>query len=173
MKKAFLLLSLILICSFNLHSQVEKRSFVLGANLMYRHIEPWGYSYFYPRLTFEYCLTRVSSFEFLAEYQDYKIEGRRGLSFPLSAGYKMNIIPWITKNENLTDRLKVYAALRYTFLPSAANPEKPFEKFYVFHKIRFAPGAEYYFSKRWGAHAEMVFGKNMKTTMGLGIRYRF
>lgn len=172
MKKIFLLLSIILICSFILHSQEKESKFVLGVNAMYRYIEPGGNSYFYPRLSLEYRLTRVSSFECMTEYIDYK-SYRRFISFPLSAGYKMNIIPWFTKSENLTDRLKVYAALRYTFLPSAANPDKPFEKFYVFHKIRFAPGTEYYFSKKWGANAEMVFGNNMKTTMGLGIRYRF
>ena len=104
---------------------------------------------------------------------DHTTEWRRYISFPLSAGYKLNIVPWFTKNEKFTDRLRVYAALRYTFLPSAANPDKPFEKFYVFHEIRFAPGAEYYFGKKWGANAEMVFGNHLNTTLGLGIRYRF
>jgi hypothetical protein len=171
--KKVLFLILILFISFVVNSQEKERKFVLGVNTMYRYIEPFGYSYFYPRLSFEYRLTRVSSFDFLAEYIDHKTVWRRNVSFPLSVGYKLNIIPWFTKNKKITDRLRVYAALRYTFLPAAANPDKPFEKFYVFHEIRFAPGVEYYFSKNWGANAEMVFGNHMKTTMGLGIRYRF
>jgi hypothetical protein len=169
--KKFLFLILILIVTNVVNSQEKERKFVLGVNTMYRYIEP-GYSYFYPRLSLEFRLTRVSSFEFMTEYIDYK-SYRRNISFPLSAGYKLNVIPWFTKNENLTERFRVYAALRYTFLPCAANPDKPFEKFYVFHEIRFAPGVEYYFSKRWGANAEMVFGNNMRTTIGLGIKYRF
>ncbi len=170
MRKSFLLASMLLL-SFAVSSQEKKSKFVLGANLMYRNIEPLGYSYVYPRLSLEYRLTRVSSFDFLTEYVNSINDFRRYISFPLSAGYKLNLVPWFTKNENSINRLRVYGALRYTFLPSAANPDKPFEKFYVFHYIRFAPGADYYFGNRWGINAEMVFGKNMKTTIGLGIRY--
>ncbi len=168
--KKILSLTLILFSTFIANSQEKERKFVLGANTMYRYIEP-GYFYFYPRLSLEYRLTRVSSFEFMTEYIDYK-SFRRFISFPLSAGYKLNVIPWFTKNEKFIDRLRVYGALRYTFLPSAANPDKLFEKFYVFHEIRFAPGVEYYFCKKWGANAEMVFGDNMHTTIGLGVKYR-
>lgn len=169
MKKLTVLLVTFLVWSFNLHSQVDKRSFVLGVNTMYRYIEP-GYSYFYPRLSLEFRLTRVSSFEFMTEYINYK-SYRRFISFPLSAGYKLNIIPWFTKNEKFTDRLRVYGAMRYTFLPCSANPDKPFEKFYVFHEIRFAPGVEYFFNQRFGLNIEMVFGKNKNNSFGLGVKY--
>ena len=171
--KNYLFLTLILLLASIAYAQEKNSKFVLGANLMYRHIEPLGYSYAYPRLSLEYRLTRVSSFDFLTEYVNSKNDFRRYISFPLSAGYKLNLVPWFTKNENITNRLRVYGALRYTFLPSAANPDKPFEEFYVFHYVRFAPGADYYFSDRWGINAEMVFGRNMKTTVGLGIRYHF
>jgi hypothetical protein len=171
--KKYLFLTLILLFASLAHSQEKKSKFILGSNIMYRHIEPSEYSYFYPRISLEYQLTRVSSFDFLAEYVDSKNDFRRYISFPLSAGYKLNLVPWFIKNENITDRLRIYGALRYTFLPSAANPDKPFEKFYVFHYVRFAPGADYYFGKKWGLNTEIVFGRNMKTTVGLGIRYRF
>jgi hypothetical protein len=115
----------------------------------------------------------MSSFEFMAEYIDHTKYSRRNLSFPLSTGYKLNLVPIFTNNKIWTDRLRVYTALRYTFLPAAADPDHPFRKFYIFHEIRFAPGAEYYFQKHLGANIEMVFGDNLKTTLGLGIRYRF
>jgi hypothetical protein len=169
MKKIIFLLYIIPF-SLNAWSQEEKNPFILGVNSMYRHIDNWN-SYIYPRLSFEYRLNRMSSFDLMLEYIDYKIEERRNLSYPLSAGYKLNLVPLLTKEETLTDRLRVYGALRYTFLPAAANPNKPFGKFYTFHKIRFAPGIDYFFSPRWGMNVEMVFGQNMKSTAGLGIRY--
>jgi hypothetical protein len=109
----------------------------------------------------------------MAEYINHNTYGRRYLSFPLSAGYKLNLVPWFIKNDKIANHLHIYGGLRYTFLPYSADPDKPFEEFYVFHRIRFAPGAEYYFNQRWGLNVEMVMGKQMKNTFGLGLKFRF
>jgi len=172
MKKS-LFLFLVLSVSFSALSQEKKGKFVLGANLMYRYISIDRSYYCYPRISFEYCLSGMSSFECMAEYIDYSVYNRRNVSFPLSAGYKLNLIPAFTRNEKITERLRVYGALRYTLLPAAANPDKPFKKFYVFHYIRFALGTEYYFNRQWGVTAEKVLGHNMRSTWGLGVKYRF
>jgi hypothetical protein len=174
MRKVFFLAT-ILSFAFIVKSQEKESKFVLGTNCMYRYYNYFTNrtAYVYPRLSLEYRLTKVSSFEIMAEYIDHTTYGRRNLSFPLSAGYKLNLVPIFTNNKIWTDRLRVYTALRYTFLPAAADPDHPFRKFYIFHEIRFAPGAEYYFQKHLGANIEMVFGDNLKTTLGLGIRYRF
>jgi hypothetical protein len=68
--KKILFLTLIFFLSFVVNSQEKERKFVLGANAMCRYIEP-GYSYFYPRISLEYRLTQVSSFESMTEYINY------------------------------------------------------------------------------------------------------
>lgn len=172
MKRSFFTTVLFLFfCIVNAQTNPENSNFVIGANLVSRHLD--GYTYYYPRLLFEYSFLKTSSFETLVEYINHKPTGKRIISYPLSLGYKLNIIPWIIKNKNLTDHLKVYNSLRYTILFSPFDSSFPFSNLQIFHYVRYAPGADFYFNSNLGANFEMVFGQSMRTTFAVGVKYRF
>ncbi len=163
----------VLFCFYTVNAQTnpENRNSVIGANLVSRHLD--GYTYYYPRLLFEYSFSKTSSFETLVEYINHKPTGKRIISYPLSLGYKLNVFPWFVKNENLTNRLKVYNSLRYTILFSPFDSSSPFSDLQTFHYVRYAPGIDFYFKPNLGANFEMVFGQSMRTTFAIGVKYRF
>jgi len=168
-----ILLTLLVCLPFVGLAQTEQKKFIVGVHIVNRHIKDYDYLYIYPRLSFEYNLSKTSSFEFLTEYINHKPTGKQVISYPLSVGYKLNILPWFIKNENFIDKLKVYNSFRYTLLLSPEDANMAFSNLRVYHYFRYAPGIDYFFSKKWGANFEMVFGESMKTTMAFGVKFRF
>lgn len=172
--KFFLFLFLISLTFIGIaQNNPEHKKFIIGGYVVNRNIKGYDYRYIYPRLSFEYFLSKSSSFEFLTEYINHKPAGKHTISYPFSVGYKLNILPWFIKNENLIDKLKVYNSFRYTLLLSPANANMAFSNLRVFHHFRYAPGIDFFFSENWGVNYEMVFGENMKTTMAFGVKFRF
>lgn len=147
--------------------------FVIGAHWVNRHMKDYSYNYSYPRLSLEYQVTESSSVEFLSEYINHKYSGNQVISYPLSLGYKLNILPVIFKNEKLTDKLQINQSIRYTLLLSPEEANSPFSDLRIFHYLRYAPGIDYYFHNNWGVNYEIVFGRHLRTTMAFGIKYRF
>lgn len=123
-----------------------------------------GYSY--PRLSTEYSFTKCSSAEFTAErigkikLTNFTVPAY----FPISVGFKLNVLPWFTKNEWLINNLKIYNSLRYSVI---------FFEGYTNDKLLYAPGVECYLYKDFGINTEFVFGQAMRTTFAIGIKYRF
>ena len=151
----------------------EHKKFIVGGNVVTRHIKDYDYRYIYPRLLFEYSVSKTSSFEFLIEYIKHKPTGKQTISYPLSVGYKLNVLPWFIKNNGFTDKLKIYNSFRYTLLLSPEDANSAFSNLRVFHYFRYAPGIDFFFNKNWGVNYEMVFGENMKTTMAFGVKFSF
>ncbi|WP_340112993.1 hypothetical protein [Maribellus mangrovi] len=163
----FLLLMVPLSCL----AQTEKenaRNWNIGASIVHRNLNSYENldNYNYPRLSAEYSFPKCSSVELMAErvgkikttnytYPPY---------YPITVGYKLNILPWFTKNEWLVQNLKIYNSLRYSII---------FYEGHTDHKLLYAPGIECYVYKNLGINTEFVFGQNMKTTFALGLKYRF
>lgn len=123
-----------------------------------------GYSY--PRLSTEYSFSKCSSAEFMVErVEKIKLTNITVPAFyPISVSYKLNILPWFTKNEWLVSNLKIYNSLRYSII---------FQEDYTTDKFLYAPGVECYIYKDFGINTEFVFGQAMKTTFAIGVKYRF
>lgn len=169
---------LLIICaSFYLQTNAQNNkkesTIVIGAHWVNRHMKDYSYNYSYPRLSLEYQVTESSSVEFLSEYINHKYSGNQVISYPLSLGYKLNILPVIFKNEKLTDKLQINQSIRYTLLLSPEEANSPFSDLRIFHYLRYAPGIDYYFHNNWGVNYEIVFGRHLRTTMAFGIKYRF
>ncbi|MCA1759637.1 MAG: hypothetical protein LC658_07690, partial [Bacteroidales bacterium] len=169
---------LLIICaSFYLQTNAdinEKEStFVIGAHWVNRHMKEYNYNYSYPRLSLEYRVTNNSSVEYLSEYINHKYSGNQVISYPISLGYKLNILPVIIKNERITDKLKINQSIRYTLLLSPEKANSSFSDLRIFHYLRYAPGIDYYLYNNWGVNYELVFGRHLRTTMAFGIKYRF
>lgn len=146
----------------------NKNKWNVGVHFVHRSMNYYEYydGYSYPRLSTEYSFTKCSSAEILFE-RIGEIKTTNYIypaSYPISVGYKLNILPWFTKNEWLVNNLKVYNSLRYSVI---------FGEDYISHNVRYAPGVECYFYKNLGINGEFVFGQAMKTTFALGIKYRF
>ncbi|VAW12838.1 hypothetical protein MNBD_BACTEROID01-169 [hydrothermal vent metagenome] len=172
MKIYFFVILLFLTFTGNAQANQEHKRFAVGIHLVNRQIKGYHFNYTYPRLSFEYRLSASSSVEVLAEYINHKPAGTQVISYPLSMGYKLNILPWLINNKKLIDRLKIYQSLRYTILFSPANSDAPLSGLRIYHHLRYAPGVDFYFNKNWGINYEVVFGQNMRTTMAFGVKYR-
>ncbi len=173
MKIFLLIFVVVLSLTGKAQTKTEYKRFIVGGHVVNRNIRGYNYLYIYPRLSFEYNVSKTSSFEFLAEYINHKPTGTQVISYPLSVGYKLNILPWFIKNDEFTDKLKIYNSFRYTLLLSPEDANSAFSNLRVFHYFRYAPGIDFFFNKNWGFNYEMVFGENMKTTMALGVKFRF
>lgn len=171
MKKLFIFSFFIFSFFQNSAQNSGKNNFFIGANIVTRQLP--HFNYYYPRLSFEYSFHETSSFEVLLEYINHKPQEKKVISYPISAGYKLNVLPWLVKNENITNRFKLYNSLRYVLLFSPSDSSTPLSDLRTFHHIRYAPGIDYYFNRNWGANFEMVFGQSMKTTLGVGLKYKF
>ena len=140
----------------------------IGAHFVHRSMNAYEFydGYSYPRLSAEYSFTKCSSAEIMIErIGKIKTTNNTHSSYaPISLGYKLNILPWFTKNEWLVNNLKVYNSLRYSII---------FQEDYTTDKFLYAPGVECYLCKDFGINTEFVFGQAMKTTFAIGIKYRF
>lgn len=165
MKRIIIIIVLFFLLGIKATQTYSQERLTVGAGFVHRSIK--GYKdYGYPRVSFEYRATRNSSFELLAEYIDLNRPPYSGfVSYPLSLGYKLNFVPFLTKNEKLTSTFEVYNSLRYVLTFTNRNSTT--------HSLRYASGINVFVSDHWGLNGEMVFGQNMKTTFALGIKYRF
>ncbi len=164
MKKSicYLLLFLPLLCSSQL---TREKKFSIGSNFVHRYLEEPLKSYSYPRISAEYSLSNYSSVELLAEYINFKKYDKLGvITYPISLGYKLNILPWVTKNQWLTKNAKVYQSARYSMVLTNNN--------FTSHALRYAPGIDVFLYKNLGLNGEIVFGRSMKTTFALGVKFR-
>lgn len=140
----------------------------IGVHFVHRSMNFYEYydGYSYPRLSAEYIFTKYSSAELMVErIGKIKTTNYTHSSYsPISIGYKLNVLPWFTKNEWLVNNLKVYNSIRYSVV---------FSEGHVIDNFRYAPGIECYLYKNFGINTEFVFGQAMKTTFAVGIKYRF
>lgn len=163
-KNIYLLFLLIPLFSFSQTANEKKIS--VGAHWVHRNLQSYK-NINYPRLGIEYRFTKCSSVEFLAEYINLRESHDVDLlSYPLSLGYKLNILPWFTKNEWLVNNLRIYNSLRYTLI--LTNQEGN-----TTHHLRYAPGIDCYVYKNLALSGEIVFGEAMKTTLAFGVKLRF
>ncbi|MBN1820441.1 MAG: hypothetical protein JXR31_04660 [Prolixibacteraceae bacterium] len=161
--KSFFIFSVFLLLTTPILSQ---NKIVLGLNYVHRFIDSYE-DYCYPRFTTEYQISRSSSFELLAEYINLRnSHDINVISYPVSIGFKLNYLPWFSKNEKLNSAFKLYNSVRYVLLLDN-------QKNYTGHFIRYAPGIDVFIDKNWGLNGEMVFGNGMRTTVAFGIKYRF
>lgn len=173
MKIYLLIIFAFIILVTDAQTSSPESKFVIGAHWVNRHLKGYNYNYSYPRLSMEYRVTETSSVEFLSEYINHKYSGRQVISYPVSLGYKLNLLPVIIKNERWTDKVQINQSIRYTLLLSPVEANSPFSELRVFHYLRYAPGIDYYFHDNWGINYELVFGRHLRTTMAFGIKYRF
>lgn len=137
----------------------------VGAAYVHRFLEYYD-DYSYPRLSAEYSFTKCSSAEILFERVG-KIKSTSHTypaNYPISVGYKLNVLPWFTKNKWLVNNLKIYNSLRYSII---------FGEDSISQKVRYAPGIECYVYKNLALSSEFTFGQAMKTTLAIGVKYRF
>jgi hypothetical protein len=166
MKRTFTLLTLLLILGTATTRTWSQNRLTIGANYVHRSIKSYE-DYGYPRLSAEYRATRSSSFEVMAEYINLNhLQNIDLVSWPLGVGYKLNFVPLLTKNERITSTFEVYNSLRYVLVLDN-------QKNHTGHYIRYAVGANVFVTSHLGLNGEMVFGRNMRTTFALGMKYRF
>ncbi|WP_321369407.1 hypothetical protein [uncultured Draconibacterium sp.] len=168
MKTILTFLLLFPVLAFAQTENNNTRKWNTGVHFVHRSMNAYKYydGYSYPRLSAEYSFTKCSSAEFMVErVGEIKLTDTTYPSYGrISLGYKLNILPWFTKNEWLVNNMKVYNSLRY-----ALN----FRNDYTDFQLLYAPGVECYIYKNFGLNTEFVFGQSMKTTFALGIKYRF
>lgn len=164
-KNIILFLTLIPLLSIAQTKPEFPKKWNLGIHLVHHSMNAYN-NYSYPRLSAEYRFSNFSSTELMLERVG-KIDWTSHTSRPserISAGFKLNLLPWITHNEWMKNNLIIYNSVRFMLL---------FEENGNNHRFLYAPGVECYVYKNLGINTEFVFGEVMKTTFAIGIKYRF